>query len=34
MTMLVGNIPPFKTVPAVGIETVGMTMRFGAFSAL
>jgi ABC-type uncharacterized transport system ATPase subunit len=34
MTMLVGNIPPFKTVPAVGIETVGMTMRFGAFTAL
>jgi ABC-type uncharacterized transport system ATPase subunit len=34
MTLLVGNIPPFKTIPAVGIETVGMTMRFGAFTAL
>lgn len=32
--MIIGEIPPAKSIPAVGIETVGMTMRFGSFPAL
>ncbi len=31
---IIGEIPPAKTIPAVGIETVDMTMRFGSFTAL
>ena len=34
MNRIIGEIPPAKTIPAVGIETVDMTMRFGAFTAL
>ncbi len=32
--MIIGEIPPQKDIPAVGVETVDMTMRFGAFTAL
>ncbi|MBC7151224.1 MAG: ABC transporter ATP-binding protein [Rhizobium sp.] len=32
--MIIGEIPPHKAIPAVGIETVDMTMRFGSFTAL
>ena len=34
MNRIIGEIPPAKTIPAVGIEMVDMTMRFGAFTAL
>ncbi|MEY9164749.1 ABC-type uncharacterized transport system ATPase subunit [Sinorhizobium fredii] len=32
--MIIGEIHAPKAMPAVGIETVGMTMRFGSFTAL
>ncbi|ATN33547.1 ABC transporter ATP-binding protein [Rhizobium sp. ACO-34A] len=32
--MIIGEIPPQKSIPAVGVETVDMTMRFGSFTAL
>lgn len=32
--MIIGEIPPHKDIPAVGIEAVDMTMRFGSFAAL